>query len=146
MHRLNLLLIACSLTLVPTVVAQDSYNSRPVVRSDYEQVSIVARLNIVRVEPNQTQTGYSTYRVITSVVESYKGKLKPGQEFIFNLRVENGYPIEKYRGQKIVFLKPGKSEMNEVEYWSLENSDREPTTRIISILRELRRKVTAKKP
>ncbi len=131
--------VASCLIIYSAVPAQDSYNSKSAISSDYNQVTIVAKVNIVRVEAVQTDTRDSVYRVITNIIESYKGGLKPGGRFTYMLRTETGYPIEKYRGQKIVFLNATKPENPNVEYWSLENSDREPTKRVVSILRSLKK-------
>jgi hypothetical protein len=140
MSHIALFLTISFLTLFP----QDDYLSRAAIKSDFDQVTVVARLNVVHVETVETQQGYSIFHITAKVVETYKGSLPPGQEFVYVLRAETGYAIDKYRGQKIIFLNKGQPS-GSAEYWSLENSERPPTKHVISILRDLKAKQPGKK-
>ncbi len=141
MNRLNrsllsqaLLIAFCAIVVCP----QGPPNSRASIASDYRQVTIVAHVKILKTERVEKIGGYLIYRVTTDIVELFKGKFPSDVHFVFYMQIEEGYNMDQYQGEKIVFVSLHDND-EATEYHALENSDREPTPKVISILRSLKR-------
>ena len=123
--------------------AQDP-NSRASIASDYQQVTIVAHVKILKADLVEKIGGYLIYRVTTDMVELFKGKFPSDTHFVYFMQIEAGYDMERYKGEKVVFVSLHNND-EATEYRALENSDREPSPKVVSILRKLKGK-TKKAP
>lgn len=122
---------------VPATLSQEQ-NSRASITADYRQVTIVAHIKIQKAERVEQIGGYIIFRITGQILELFKGKFPADANFVYYMQVESGYNMDHYVGQKIVFLSFHNND-EATEYRALENSDREPTTKIVSILRGLKR-------
>lgn len=126
------------LAMHPNGYAQGSPNSRASITSDYREVSIVAHIRVERATEVEKIGGYSVYRVTGRVLELYKGHIAAGEPLVYYMQVEEGYDMKRYVGEKIVFVYFRQTD-EKSDYRSLENSDRQPTRKVTSILRSLKR-------
>jgi hypothetical protein len=133
-----LLSLLTVIAILSSVYSQGSPNSRASITDDYNQVRIVARIKVLTTERVEKIGGYSIFRITGQIVEPYKGKVEPGGSFTYYMQVEDGIDMNRYRGEKIVFVQIRHADERS-DYRSLENSDREPTQKVISILRSLKR-------
>jgi hypothetical protein len=118
-----LLIISALIMLAPAALAQNGPD-RPAqhIRSDYKQVSVVARVRIKSVKLAAPDI-HPLYAARGEVVESFKGKLRRGQPFEFYISAEEDYDINKALGDWIVFLTGSANTPNGKWGWFvLENS------------------------
>src|SRR5947209_14052089 len=74
-------------------VAQDDEKWPPLsyLRHDYHEAKIVARVRVREAEIVNRIGGYEDWRIVSDIVEPFKGKLRKGQEFIFYHGAEAGF-------------------------------------------------------
>jgi hypothetical protein len=130
--------LLASLAMHSTGYSQGSPNSRAAIRSDYQEVGIVAHIRVTHTDHVEKIGGYAVYRVTGQVLELFKGHIESGEPLVYYMQVEDGYDMKRYVGEKIVFIYFRQTDETS-DYRSLENSDRQPTRRVTSILRSLRR-------
>lgn len=131
------------LVMLTSGYSQGPPNSRASITSDYNQVKIVAHIRVLASDQVEKIGGYSVYRITGQVLELYKGKVEPGESLVYYMQVEEGYDMNRYRGEKIVFIYLRDADERS-DYRSLENSDRQPTPKVISILKSLKRSAKTK--
>jgi hypothetical protein len=132
----RLLMLVASI-LFSTIVYPQDYNSRASIAADYRQVTIVAHVKVQKVERIERIGGYMIYRVTADVIELFKGHFPSDAPLVYNMQVDYDYNMDQYRGEKVVFVIFHNND-EATEYSVLENSDREPTRKVISILRGLK--------
>ena len=135
--------ISCGVLLalvmpVATTGFQEPPNSRASITDDYRQVTIVAHVDVQKVERVEQIGGYVIYRITSKMLELFKGKFPSDTDFIYYVQIEYGIDMDHYKGPKIVFVSLHNND-EATEYRALENSDREPTEKVIKVLRELKR-------
>lgn len=101
-----ILLSVLSVIGVPEVAAQTSDEWPPIsyLRNDYRQVSVVAHVRVNQADVVNTIGGYEDWHLVGEVVESFKGKFRPGAKIEFYHGAEKGARRELFRGDKIIFL------------------------------------------
>lgn len=128
----------CLVFLLVTNLFQGPPNSRASITSDYRQVTLVAHVRLDKVEQVEKIGGYLIYRVRAQVLELFKGKFPTDSHLTYYMQVEEGIDMTRYTGEKIVFVEFHNND-EATEYRTLENSDREPTKKILALLRNLKR-------
>ena len=137
--RNTLLSLLTLVVMLTSGYPQGAPNSRASITSDYKQVRIVAHIKVLNTDPVDKIGGYLVYKITGQVLELYKGKVEPGESLSYYMQVEEGYDMNRYRGEKIVFIYLLNTDERS-DYRALENSDRQPTQRVISVLRSLKRR------
>jgi hypothetical protein len=129
------------LVLPSCVYAQDDDNwpSLSYLRQDYRSVAIVAHIRIEEAEITSRVGGYENWKINAVVIESFKGKLKKGDEFTYFHGAEAGFKREYFSGEKIVFLLAERG-----HYAVLENSTLPPNPDRIKKLRLIRKSSSRK--
>ena len=124
MKPLLLKTIFVLLVLPVCVYAQDDDNwpSLSYLRQDYRAVAIVAHIRIEEAEITSRVGGYENWKISAVVIESFKGKLKKGDEFTYFHGAEAGFKREYFSGEKIVFLLAERGQDRTIHYAVLENS------------------------
>lgn len=135
---LLLQVVLITLLLATCIYPQGAPNSRASITSDYRQVTIVAHIKLRKAERIEKIGGYLIYRVTGDVIELFKGQFPADAPLVYYMQIEDGYNMDQYRREKIVFVTLRNND-EATEYRALENSDREPSTKVISILRSLKR-------
>lgn len=74
------------------------------VRSDFREASVIVRMNITETKSTGREEHAHYFTAAGQVIESFKGKFKPGQHLEFNVRAEYGYHHTAMRGDQIAFL------------------------------------------
>lgn len=108
------------------------------IRSDYNQVSIVAHVRIKSVNFAAPDI-HPLYLAQSEVIESFKGKLKRGQSFEFYISAEEDYNINKVLGERIVFLIGSANTPNRKWGWfELENSNLPVSKKNLAKVRQIK--------
>jgi hypothetical protein len=114
------------LALTITASAQkddDEWPSLSYLRSDYRQVSLVARVNVRSAEIVNRVGGYEDWHLVGEVTEPFKGKFHKGDPIDFYHGAEKCFRRELFLGDKIVFLERNYVEKEKRWVWAvLENS------------------------
>jgi hypothetical protein len=129
-------------------VAQDEedWPSVSYLRNDYKAVSVVAHIRINQAEITGRVGGYENWRVASEVLESFKGKLRKGENVEYFQGAEAGLKKEYFAGEKIVFLLAEYDrEKKAVRYSVLENSTLPVTEDRIKKLRMIRQSYAKKR-
>lgn len=101
----------------------DNWPSLSYLRSDYRQVSVVARVNVRTAEIVNRVGGYEDWHLVGEVIEPFKGKFRKGDPIDFYHGAEKGFRRELFLGDKIVFLERNYVEKEKRGVWAvLENS------------------------
>ena len=101
----------------------DNWPPLSYLRSDYRQVSVVARVNIRTAEIVNRIGGYEDWHLVGEVIEPFKGKFRKGEPIDFYHGAEKGFRRELFLGDKIVFLERNYVEKEKRWVWAvLENS------------------------
>lgn len=101
----------------------DNWPSLSYLRSDYRQVSVVARVNVRTAEIVNRIGGYEDWHLVGDVVEPFKGKFRKGDPIDFYHGAEKGFRREQFLGDKIIFLERNYVEQEKRWVWAvLENS------------------------
>jgi len=109
-------------------------------RSDYRQVSAVARVNVRTAEIVNRGGGYEDWHLVGDVIEPFKGKFRKGDPIDFYHGAEQGFHREQFLGDKIVFLERNYVEKEKRWVWAvLENSTLAYTVDRVQKLRVIRR-------
>ena len=82
----------------------DDWPSLSYLRSDYQQVAVVAHLQVREAEIVKTIGGYEDWHLTGEVIEPFKGKFRKGQTIEFYHGAEKGFRKDLFLGDKIVFL------------------------------------------
>ena len=87
-------------------VAQDDEKWPPLsyLRHDYHEAKMVAHVRVREAEIVNRIGGYEDWRIVCDVVETFKGNLRKGQEFVFYHGAEAGFKKEIFLGDKIIFV------------------------------------------
>jgi hypothetical protein len=135
----SLLIISALIMLSPAAFAQNRPDRpRQYIRSDYNQVSVVARVRIKSVKLAAPDI-HPLYAARGEVVESFKGKLKRGQSFEFYISAEEDYDINKALGDWIVFLTGSANTPNGKWGWfELENSSLPASKNNLAAVRQIK--------
>jgi len=149
MKRLLLLLCVVSTLLSYSCASDNEYYSYEYLKNDYDQVAVVASVDVRKVSPvdsiGDKEAGYVRYLIRCQVIEPFKGDIKSNQALAYYTVAEKGYDPEGYRGNKIVFLSnlfdkhKGGWFLNE-----LENSSRPASKAIIKKMRKIKRQAEEK--
>jgi len=125
----------------------DNWPSLSYLRSDYREVSVVARVNVRTAEIVNRIGGYEDWHLVGDVIESFKGKFRKNDPIDFYHGAEKGFRRELFLGDKIVFLQRNFVEKEKRWVWAvLENStlafndDRAQKLRVIRRSQTKRRK------
>ena len=114
------------LALAVNVSAQnedDNWPSLSYLRSDYREVSVVARVNVRTAEIVNRIGGYEDWHLVGEVIEPFKGKFRKDDPIDFYHGAEKGFRRELFLGDKIVFLQRNFVEKEKRWVWAvLENS------------------------
>jgi len=101
----------------------DNWPSLSYLKSDYRQVSVVARVNVRTAEIVNRIGGYEDWHLVGEVVEPFKGKFRKGDPIDFYHGAEKGFRREQFLGDKIIFLERNYVEQEKRWVWAvLENS------------------------
>jgi hypothetical protein len=101
----------------------DNWPSLSYLKSDYRQVSVVARVNVRTAEIVNSIGGYDDWHLVGEVIESFKGRFRKGDPIDFYQGAEKGFRRELFLGDKIVFLERNFVEKEKRWVWAvLENS------------------------
>jgi len=149
MKRLLLLLCVVGALLSYSCASENEYYSYDYLKNDYEQVAVVACVDVQEVKAvgsmGDKEAGYVRYLIRCQVIEPLKGAIKSNQALAYYSVAEKGYDPEGYRGNKIVFLSSlfdkhkGGWFLNE-----LENSSRPASKEIIKRMRKIKRQAESK--
>jgi hypothetical protein len=125
----------------------DNWPSLSYLRSDYREVSVVARVNVRTAEIVNRVSGYEDWHLVGEVIEPFKGKFRKNDPIDFYHGAEKGFRRELFLGDKIVFLQRNLVEKEKRWVWAvLENStlayndDRAQKLRVIRRSQNKRRK------
>lgn len=146
MKRLCLALCILGLVLGCIDTENSEYYSYEYLKNDFDQVAVVALVDIQEVNAvdsiGDNTTGYVRYLIRGHVVEPFKGDLKGDQALEYYSVAEKGYNPEDYCGRKIVFLSSvfDKRERGWV-LSELENSSRPAAQPIIRKMRGIKKQV-----
>jgi len=144
MKRLLLALCVVGILLSYSCASENEYFSYDYLKNDYDQVAVVAAVDVREVKAvgsmGDKETGYVRYLIRCQVIEPFKGDIKSNQALAYYSVAEKGYDPEGFRGNKIVFLsslfdkRKGGWFLNE-----LENSSRPASKAIIKKMRKIKR-------
>ena len=130
----------------PAASAQNGDDNWPPIsylRSDYRQVSVVARVNVRTAEIVNRIGGYEDWHLVGDVIEPFKGKFRKSDPIDFYHGAEKGLRRELFLGDKIVFLERNYVEKEKRWVWAvLENSTLAYTSDRAQKLRVIRRSQT----
>jgi hypothetical protein len=102
---------------------EDNWPSLSYLKSDYRQVTVVARVNVRTAEIVNRIGGYEDWHLVADVLEGFKGKFRSGDSIDFYHGAEKGFRRELFLGDKIVFLERNYVEKEKRWVWAvLENS------------------------
>ena len=149
MRRLFLALCVLSVLLCYSCASENEYYSYDYLKNDYEQVAVVASVNVQDVKEvgsiGDKEAGYIRYLVRGQVIEPFKGDIKSNQTIEYYSVAEKGYNPENYRGNKIVFLSSLFDKKKKDWVLSeLENSARPASKAIIKKMRKIKRQAEEK--
>lgn len=97
----------------------DNWPSLSYLRSDYRQVSVVARVNVRTAEIVNRIGGYEDWHLVGDVVEPFKGKFRKGDPIDFYHGAEKGFRREQFLGDKIIFLERNYVEQEKRWVWAV---------------------------
>lgn len=123
-----------------SVYAQDNSSTRPLsqLRNDYNQVGIVAHLKIKSIKL-AAEDIHPLYVVESEIIEPFKGKIKRGQQLVFYIHLEEGYDVNRFLGEWIVFLEGKHPIPSGGKGWFvLENSSLQPSNKNIARIRKIK--------
>lgn len=116
----------------------ESWPSLDDLRSNYRATSAVAHVLVHEAEVVNRIGGYEDWRVAGVVVESFKGKLRRGQQIAYHHGAEAGLRKDFFTGGKIVFLRRHYDEPQQRwDYAALENSTLPNTKEFVAKLRRI---------
>ena len=137
---IKLAILALLLPLSTFAQSEDEWPSLSYLRNDYKAVSVVAHVRVREAEITGRVGGYENWRIVSEVVESFKGKFRKGDVIEYFHGAEAGLKREHFNGEKIVFLLGERNvEGKGVRYSVLENSTLPYTVDRVTKLRILRR-------
>lgn len=121
----------------------DNWPSLSYLRSDYQQVSVVTRVNVRTAEIVNRVGGYEDWHLVGDVVEPFKGKFRKGDPIDFYHGAEKGFRREQFLGDKIIFLERNYVDQEKRWVWAvLENSTLAYNADRVQKLRLIRRSQT----
>ena len=137
--KLGILLVLL-LPLSSFAQPEDEWPPLSYLRNDYKAVSVVAHVRVREAEITGRVGGYENWKIVSEVVESFKGKLHKGDVIEYFHGAEAGLKREHFNGEKIVFLLGEPNvESKGIRYTVLENSTLPHTVDRVKKLRILRR-------
>jgi hypothetical protein len=147
----NRVLLALVFGLIAATAASaqnddDNWPAISYLRSDYRQVSVVARVNVRTAEIVNRISGYEDWHLVGDVIEPFKGKFRKGDPLDFYHGAEKGFRRELFLGDKIVFLERNYVEKEKRWVWAvLENSTLPYNSDRAQKLRVIRRSQTKRR-
>jgi hypothetical protein len=149
MKRLVLLVCVVSTLLGYSCSSENEYFSYDYLKNDYEQVAVVAAVDVRDVKPvgsiGGKEVGYVRYLLRCQVIEPFKGDIKSNQALAYYSVAEKGYDPEGYRSKRIVFLNSLFDKQKAGWFLNeLENSSRPASKAIIKKMRRIRRHAGSK--
>jgi len=121
----------------------DNWPSLSYLKSDYRQVSVVARVSVRTAEIVNRIGGYEDWHLVGEVVEAFKGKFRKGDPIDFYHGAEKGFRREQFLGDKLIFLERNYVEQEKRWVWAvLENSTLAYNADRVQKLRLIRRSQT----
>jgi hypothetical protein len=149
MKRLLLLLCVVGTLFSYSCASENEYYSYDYLKNDYEQVAVVAAVDVREVKAvgsiGDKEAGYVRYLIRCQVIEPFKGAIKSNQALAYYTVAEKGYDPEGFRGNKIVFLSSlFDKQKKEWVLRELENSARPASRAIIKKMRKIKRQAEEK--
>lgn len=144
-----LLLCVVGVLLSYGCASENEYFSYDYLKNDYEQVAVVASVDVHDVKAvdsiGDKDAGYVRYLVRCQVIEPFKGDIKKGQALEYYSVAEKGYDPDNYHGKKIVFLSSLFDKQKAGWFLSeLENSARPASKEIIKKMRKIKKQAEGK--
>jgi hypothetical protein len=137
---LTLLLASCALGQ-----DDDNWPSLAYLRSDYKAVAVVAHIRIQQAEITGRIGGYENWRIVSEVLEPFKGRFKKGDVIEYFHGAEAGFKQEYFTGEKLVFLLAEFDGDRKSHYSVLENSTLPYTADRVKKLRAIKRSYRSKR-
>jgi len=148
MKRLFLVLCVVSVLLGYSCASENEYYSYDYLKNDYEQVAVVASVDVREVKAvgsiGDKEAGYVRYLIHCQVIEPFKGDIKGNQVLEYYSVAEKGYDPEGFHGNRLVFLN---SLFDKHKGWflsELENSPRPASKAIIKKMRRIKKQAVSK--
>src|SRR4030042_5010638 len=108
MKRLFLALCVVGALLSYSCSSDKEYYSYEYLKNDYEQVAVVAAVDVREVKAvgsmGDKEAGYVRYLIRCQGIDPLKGAIKSNQALAYYSVAEKGYDPEGYSGNRIVFL------------------------------------------
>jgi hypothetical protein len=121
--------------------AQDGFDGRSFggIKKDYKLVNPVAHVKIKNIQFAAPDL-YPLYIVESEIVESFKGKTKKGQSFVFYFHAEEGFDVKPLIGDKWIVFLQGKYSTPDGGNgcYELENSKLSASLKLITRIRRLK--------
>lgn len=123
--------------------SENEYFSYDYLKNDYDQVAVVACVDVQDVKPagsiGDKEAGYVRYLIRCQVIEPFKGDIKDNQVLEYYTVAEKGYDPEGLRGNRLVFLNSLFDKHKGGWFLSeLENSARPASKAIIKKMRKIK--------
>jgi hypothetical protein len=121
-------------------LAQENPNTEPLsqLKSDYNQANIVAHVKVKSIK-FAAQDVHPLYVVQSEIIEPFKGKIKRGQRLEFYIRLEDDYDINRFLGERIVFLEVKiPIPYGGIRLFAMENSSRPASKATLARMRKIR--------
>lgn len=130
--------VLCAIAIIAYAQDDSSTQSFAQLKGDYSQVGIVAHVKVKSIE-FATEDIHPLYIAWCEIIESFKGKIKRGQQLVFYFRAEEGYDVNRFLGERIVFLE-GKYPIPSggKGWYELENSRLAPSKTNIAKMRKIK--------
>jgi len=122
---MKIISILTLLLLSAVATAQDDPNwpSLSYLKHDYRSSAVVAHVRVTDAEVVNRIPGLEDWRVVSEVVEPFKGKFRKGEKLVYYHGAEAGFRKELFLGEKIVFLQRNYHEKDKQwVYAAIENS------------------------
>jgi hypothetical protein len=117
------LLLALFIPICAQAQEDEQWPPLSYLRKDYNDSVVVAHVRVSKAEIVARIGGYENWKIICTVIEPFKGKLKKGAEFTYYHGAESGFKTELFLGEKIVFLLHDYDETSRARRYSvIENS------------------------
>jgi hypothetical protein len=139
MRKLLLAIYTLSaITIIAYAQGDSSTQTFAQLKRDYNQVGIVAHVNIKEIK-FAAEDVHPLYLVKSEIIESFKGKMKRGQPLEFYFHAEEGYDVNRFLGERIVFLE-GKYPVpaGGKGWYELENSSLLPSETNVARMRRIK--------
>ena len=130
--------ILCAVAATAHAQGDAHTQSSAQLRNDYRKVGMVVHVNVKGIE-FAAEDVHPLYVARAEVIESFKGRVKRGRELKFYLHAEEGTDVNRFLGERIVFLEGeypvpagGKG------WYELENSSLTPSKTNVARMRRIK--------